>query len=243
MKNSLDKIIANMNVSFEEIIKKIEWTKNEETDREKNAREVMNDILKVLENNEPPIECLPLNDLEHRLRWLVGGYYITQKNSKNASKEQKEEANIIQVQLINILKTYKHIDIDSIWTTPITKTRDIIDMYVRKDKEKIKIIDKVHDDNLDIQCNQRVIKSIIYELLVNYKKYWKDWVLDLDIKDDSFVLNLNNSKKPKENVYSSNNWLNILKQYVHEIWGEIDYDYSHDECTTTVTIPVKIKEK
>lgn len=247
MINSIDNSVSNINNSFSEIIKKLEWIDTTSianiVNSQEEVKEISNVINITLKDNKPNTTYLPLSDLEHRLRWKLDVFYTSQRFIKEDDGDNTEKISRVtsaKENLLDILNAYQNINTSILWLTSIDNVLNFIDKRTKKEGIDINIINNIAKDNFAIQCSDWVIESIIYEIFVNYRKYWKDWILNLSIENDAIIISLVNTKQTKENIYSSNNWLHILWQYLIEVWGSIDYDYSQDECVTTVTIPVKV---
>jgi len=247
MREKTDNESNNIGTFFEDLAKEIELLDDgsiEKIIETSEQRKIMRDKISDFLDKTPRSKNITLNDLNHRLWWLVGSYFKCAYKLKTATNQRSIDVcfNVTKKSkndLLDTLRAYKDINTNIAWITTKEKMLWIIEKYIKKEKIDFTIGNDIIENTFDVECSERVIESIIYELLVNYSKYWKNWSLNLNTKDNSFIVNLNNIKQQKDDIYSSNDWLNILKQYLNEVWGTIDYDYSQDECMTTVRIPIK----
>lgn len=250
MSQSTENQLNDMKISFKVLAWKIKWlddsTGKSISQSRQEREEIREKIVSVLKRNvitNTSILYLPLSDLEHRLRWGLDGYFGLAEEVYYQYQKQQLIIDISLVRrskqnILEILEGYENLTIDPNNLTPKEWVVEIIEKYINSESN-FRFCNHTVNDVYQIQCSKWVFNAIIYELLKNYNKYWTDGQLDFTIDNNSFILSLKNLKKVKKNVYSSNNWLIILKQYLEEIWWTLEYDYTGDECTTKIALLIK----
>lgn len=155
----------------------------------------------------------------------------------------KLEEGLVEVQL-------QKLNIDHLCDEIIIATEGL-----RKGQQNI--IHTVHGNKTDILVDERILKNILFNLLSNAIKYSEEDIeCHIYLNEDNFIIKVidHGIGIPIEdqkylftrffragnvtNIQGTGLGLNIVKQYVHILNGEIIYESEHEVGTTfTVTIP------
>jgi len=183
------------------------------------------------------------HDWIHRLKWSIEVYFMgcehiikfIQRWMEYSDQRMIDTLEIVNTNKLELISIIKSLDTMNVDIQEKTWMADIIS-YIRS---KFSDGEIDIDDNTYILCSKRVFKWIIDELRENYRKYGTNWYISIGSEENMLVISLKNKKKEKDiHDFSSKSGLKIFEKYMKELWGSFTCDFSTEDCTTIIRLPL-----